>query len=264
MIFGACNLSLVSVRIEPSHRSEIVTQLLFGDAYLVIEEHQDWMKIRITYDNYEGWIESKQHCLIDENEFFSLIKTELNLNPELMQVILNETQNRLLPILLGSSIPELKDKRFSIGPDKYLYNGNISEKEFNNTNFSNSITENAIFYLNAPYMWGGKTPFGIDCSGFTQMVYKLCNKKIPRDASQQAILGKHIYFITEAEVGDLIFFENEKNEIIHTGIYLGKSEIIHASGKVRIDKVDQYGIFNVDLQKYTHKSKIIKRHCLSL
>ena len=259
---GVCSISIIPVRAEPSHRSEMITQLIFGDVYHVIEEQQNWFKVRIAYDDYEGWIDSKQHYFIDENEFCELKKSELNTNTKLFHVILNETKNILFPIVIGSSIPKTKDNSFILGSDTYLFEENILTIE--DSDFSSSIRENALLYLNAPYLWGGKTPFGIDCSGFTQMVFKLCNKKIPRDAWQQAQLGENIYFLNQAEVGDLIFFENEKNEIIHTGIFFGENKIIHASGKVRIDIVDENGIYNADVNKYTHKLKIIKRQCRSL
>ena len=114
-------------------------------------------------------------------------------------------------------------------------------------------------YLNAPYLWGGKTPFGIDCSGFTQMVYKLNGYKIHRDASQQALEGEPLSFIEESEVGDLAFFDNDEGNIIHVGIIMENNYIIHASGKVRIDRLDHLGIYNPELKKHTHKLRVIKK-----
>ena len=121
------------------------------------------------------------------------------------------------------------------------------------------IVDNAMMYVNAPYLWGGRSPFGIDCSGFTQLVYKIGGKKLPRDAYQQAEIGQTLSFVEEAENGDLAFFDNEEGSIIHVGILLGENEIIHSSGKVRIDKIDHQGIFNVDTKKYSHKLRLIKK-----
>ena len=114
-------------------------------------------------------------------------------------------------------------------------------------------------YLNSPYLWGGRSPFGIDCSGFTQMVFKLNGIKLPRDAYEQAEIGKTLNFIEETQKGDLAFFDNEEGKIIHTGIIIDKNKIIHSSGKVRIDNLDHYGIFNAETGKYSHNLRLIKK-----
>ena len=114
-------------------------------------------------------------------------------------------------------------------------------------------------FLNAPYLWGGKTPFGVDCSGFTQMVYKLNGYKLMRDASQQSKQGEALSFIEESEPGDLAFFDNEEGNIIHVGIIMDDNYIIHASGKVRIDRLDHLGIYNAEINKHTHKLRVIKK-----
>mgnify|MGYP003978580471 FL=1 len=123
------------------------------------------------------------------------------------------------------------------------------------------ITENAMMYLNSPYLWGGRTPFGIDCSGFTQMVYRLQGIDLPRDAYQQAEVGTTLSFVEESEAGDLAFFDNAEGKVIHVGIILDNNHIIHASGKVRIDRIDQQGIFNKEEGKHTHKLRLIKSIC---
>ena len=120
------------------------------------------------------------------------------------------------------------------------------------------LINNAMIFLNAPYLWGGRTPFGIDCSGFTQIIYRLQGINIPRDAYKQAEIGTTLSFINESEEGDLAFFDNAEGKIIHVGIIMKKNYIIHASGKVRIDKIDQEGIFNIEKKKHTHKLRIIK------
>ena len=121
------------------------------------------------------------------------------------------------------------------------------------------IVSTAFLYLNAPYLWGGKSPFGIDCSGFTQMVYKLCGYKLLRDAYQQSNQGDALSFIEESEPGDLAFFDNEEGKIIHVGIIMENNYIIHASGKVRIDRLDHLGIYNAEQNKHTHRLRVIKK-----
>ncbi len=113
--------------------------------------------------------------------------------------------------------------------------------------------------MNAPYLWGGKTPFGIDCSGFTQMVYKLNGHALLRDASEQASQGIALSFIEESEPGDLAFFDNSEGQIIHVGIIMEDNHIIHAHGKVRIDRLDHSGIYNIDKKIHTHKLRVIKK-----
>ena len=121
------------------------------------------------------------------------------------------------------------------------------------------IVHKAFLFLNTPYLWGGKTPFGIDCSGFTQLVYKLCGHTLLRDAKDQATQGEVLSFIEESEPGDLAFFDNEEGVITHVGIIMQDYFIIHASGKVRIDVLDHSGIYNTDTKKHTHKLRVIKR-----
>ena len=120
------------------------------------------------------------------------------------------------------------------------------------------LIENALMYLNAPYLWGGRSPLGIDCSGFTQMVYRLQGINLPRDAYQQAEVGTTLSFIEESDPGDLAFFDNNEGKITHVGIILEENHIIHASGKVRIDRIDQQGIFNTEIGTHTHKLRLIK------
>ena len=123
----------------------------------------------------------------------------------------------------------------------------------------NNIIKTAFLYMNAPYLWGGKTPLGIDCSGFTQMVYRINGYKLLRDASQQAAQGEALSFIEESEPGDLAFFDDEEGKIVHVGIILKENYIIHAHGKVRIDRLDHSGIYNVEKRKHTHKLRVIKK-----
>ena len=122
----------------------------------------------------------------------------------------------------------------------------------------NNLIETALLYLNTPYLWGGKTPFGIDCSGFTQMVYRLNGFQLLRDASQQATQGDALSFIEESSPGDLAFFDNNEGDIINVGIIMENHHIIHAHGKVRIDRIDHSGIYNVDTNTHSHKLRVIK------
>lgn len=251
-MFGICNLAIVPVRFEPSDRSEIVTQLLFGEHIEILERQNQWARIRIQFDGYEGWMDSKQYQLISETNFNQLSNEAIILNADLIDYI-TSPDNLLLPIPLGASLSFLNNNEI-----------NTSNFEFEGTKTSgikpkSALIPTAYMYLNAPYLWGGKTPFGIDCSGFTQMVYKLNGYKIHRDASQQALDGEPLSFIEESEAGDLAFFDNEEGNIIHVGIIMENNYIIHASGKVRIDRLDHLGIYNPEINKHTHKLRVIKK-----
>jgi len=251
-MFGICNLAIVPVRSEPSDRSEIVTQLLFGEHIQILERQNQWAKIKIQFDDYEGWVDSKQYQVISEANYNQLSKEAIILNADLIDYI-TAPENVLLPIPLGASLSFLNNNEI-----------NTSNFDFEGTKTSgikpkNALINTAFMYLNAPYLWGGKTPFGIDCSGFTQMVYKLNGYKIHRDASQQALDGEPLSFIEESEAGDLAFFDNDEGNIIHVGIIMENNYIIHASGKVRIDRLDHLGIYNPELNKHTHKLRVIKK-----
>lgn len=256
--FGICNLSIIPVRKQPSERSEMVTQIIFGELYEIIEKQKDWMNVRLAYDDYEGWISANQLQQITTETFNLLNKFPLDTSAELTSEIFNKLKNEKLNIPLGSSLPNLRHNIIVIDDQEYLMLGDINTAA-NKIN-RKQIGNTAILYLNAPYLWGGRTPFGIDCSGFTQMVFKINGIKLPRDAADQSLQGTSVSFISEAQIGDLAFFDNEEEEIIHVGIILDNNKIIHSSGKVRIDKIDHYGIFNSDTKKYSHKLRLIKSY----
>ncbi|MFV5696162.1 NlpC/P60 family protein [Flavobacterium sp. LB3P122] len=251
-MFGICNLAIIPLRFEPSDRSEIVSQVLFGEHFEILEQLKQWSRIKMQYDDYEGWVDFKQYQLISESSFNQLSEDANILNADLIEYI-TAPNNILIPIPLGSSVSFLNYNEI-----------NTSNFDFEGTKISGIKTKKglintAFLYLNAPYLWGGKTPFGIDCSGFTQMVYKLNGYKLLRDASQQATQGEPLSFIEESEPGDLAFFDNEEGKIIHVGIIMEDNYIIHASGKIRIDRLDHLGIYNPEINKHTHKLRVIKK-----
>lgn len=251
-MFGICNLAIIPLRIEPSDRSEIVSQVLFGEHFEILEQLKQWSRIRMQYDDYEGWVDAKQYQLISESSYNQLSEDAIILNADLVDYI-TASNNLLIPIPLGASLSFLNHNDI-----------NTSNFEFEGTKISGikpkeGLINTSFLYLNAPYLWGGKTPFGIDCSGFTQMIYKLNGYKILRDASQQATQGEPLSFIEESEPGDLAFFDNEEGNIIHVGIIMADNYIIHASGKVRIDRLDHLGIYNAETNKHTHKLRVIKK-----
>jgi hypothetical protein len=254
MLYGICNLSTAPLRALPIDSSEMVSQLLFGETFEVVESEKEWSKIRLTYDNYEGFIDNKQFTNITQRLFLEMTSEKQYYCGEIIDFITN-SNDELTTIPLGACLPFYKSGTLQINANSYQYEGAVlSEIKAKST-----IAKTAFLYLNTPFLWGGKTPFGIDAAGFTQMVYKLCGYHLSRDAKSQASQGEVLSFIEESEAGDLAFFDNEEGEIIHVGIILNDYHIIHAHGKVRIDTLDHSGIFNKDLQKHTHKLRIIKK-----
>jgi hypothetical protein len=254
LIYGICNLSIVPIRAEASDRSEMTSQMLFGEHFSIIEKQKKWSKIKLFFDDYEGYIDNNQFEEISEDLFYKLSTKEQIYSGEIIDFITSST-NELITIPLGSRLPFFNENKFSINTKKFEFEGDILTGKLP----KNEIIQKAFTFLNTPFLWGGKTPYGIDCSGFTQMVYKLCGYKLLRDAKQQATQGEVLSFIEECEPGDLAFFDNEEGEIIHVGIILNDYHIIHAYGKVRIDTLDHSGIFNADIQKHTHKLRVIKK-----
>lgn len=247
MQYGICDLSIVPLRLEASDTSEMVSQLLYGDYFKVLEKRKTWSRIRLAFDNYEGWIDNKQYHEISEQDYIQLDKESPILSSDLLEFVKDQS-DKLLTIPMGSSLNFIKQMN-------HHYDGNFVSGIKSKSN----LIETAFNYLNAPYLWGGKTPFGIDCSGFTQMVYKLNGYNLFRDASQQARQGEALSFIEESEPGDLAFFDNNEGDIIHVGIIMENNYIIHAHGKVRIDRLDHSGIYNVDRKMHTHKLRVIKK-----
>jgi hypothetical protein len=254
MKYGICNLNNIPLRIEPSDTSEMVSQLLFGEHFTVLETKKQWLFVKLAFDGYQGWIDNKQVEEISETLFNELSNAKPIFSKELINYATNEN-NDLIPLSIGSTLPFYAKNFFKINEHVYNFNGDIQIPNLSKEH----IIQTAFMYLNSPYLWGGKTPFGIDCSGLTQMAYKMNGFKLFRDASFQAKQGDVLSFIEESEPGDLAFFDNDEGNIIHVGIILSNNYIIHASGKVRLDRLDQSGIFNEETNRHTHKLRLIKR-----
>lgn len=251
MEYGICNLAVVPMRSEPSDRSELVSQLLFGEAFEIIEWREKWAQIKTASDNYTGWVDRLQFAMLGHVAYKRLLQEPPPLTYRPVTQAWKISDNSVVYLAAGSSLAFLEGTTSYIGNQKFEIIGEIGDKDH--------IANIAKSYLNAPYLWGGRTHFGIDCSGFSQVVFKLLGIQIDRDASQQALQGELVDSLAHAKLGDLAFFENDNGKIAHVGIVLNGNQIIHASGKVKIDKLDNEGIYSEELKRYTHKLTAIKR-----
>ena len=240
---GICILPIIPMRKYKKDSSEMINQILFGETFKIIKKELNWSYVSLMHDNYKGWICNKQYISINN----ILFKKKIS-NKKYCNITISSIKQ---PLLLGSIIPisKLIRKKINIS-EKLLF----SEIKYSKKYFINISKK----YLNTPYLWGGRSTLGIDCSGYTQMVYKFFNVQLPRDSKDQNKKGKKIKSLSESKLGDLVFFtKKNKKAISHVGILLEKNKIIHASGKVKINEIDNKGI--IENNEYTHILHSIKR-----
>lgn len=249
---AVCCVPVSPIRAADSHKSEMVSQLLFGEMVTVLERGNGlWTRISCDYDKYEGWV-TNNHLTEPPYQHAPLHLTADWSN----EVMFN---GHPMHVSFGSELRGLVNGQAEWGKYNWSYKGNHLDPQHARRTEKN-ILKVAFMFINTPYLWGGRSVFGIDCSGFTQVVYKSLGSPLLRDAYQQAMQGEVVGFLQEAKTGDLAFFDNDEGKITHVGILINEHEIIHSSGKVRVDKIDSQGIVNVDTNERTHRLRIIKRH----
>ena len=245
-----CTNVLIPLRAAPSHRAEMVSQLLFGERFGIVESSGTWLRIETLFDTYSGWIDSAQYGYVRWPEELPVVIAGREME------CIREDGSRM-KIIPGSELFEVKDdfSGFRAGGENYVLPG-MDPVKFAT---AASPVETAMQFMNTPYLWGGRTPMGIDCSGLVQIAFKVHGIALPRDASQQAQKGVTVDFISDAKPGDVLFFSADTDNIFHTGILLSKETIIHAAGRVRRDRVDHQGIWRDEAGRYTHRLRLIKR-----
>lgn len=245
-----CENIYVPLRSGPSHKTEMLSQVLFGEKYQIIESVGSWLKVETVFDSYRGWIDTDHllHSPDDDEQGLVLTRPLLCFRNDDTRLVLEP----------GSEIynPDFESKTFSVHGNIYRAADDFDERYIST---KDSIADTGLRFINSPYIWGGRVPSGIDCSGFTQLVYKLHGIAIPRDSGPQSDAGRPIDFIDSTEPGDLVFFDNERGSISHVGMILSRGLVIHASGRVRIDHIDHQGIFKPEKKGYSHKLRLIRR-----
>lgn len=254
MDFGICNLSMSPLRAEASHRSEMVNQVLFGEQFEIVEETDEWSYIRLFETAYEGWIQKGQYAICSEIENAASDAREALIVDLEGAVAISST--RRIELIPGTRI-DINDYTFS-SEEWFEIEGKLRRPTL--ADFDVEFPKLIDYYKDSPYLWGGRSHYGIDCSGLSQAMYRHFGLVLPRDAYQQATIGKVVDFLQEIKAGDLAFFDNEEGKITHVGVMIDSETIIHASARVRIDGLDPEGIFNKELGRYTHKLRIVKRY----
>lgn len=248
-----CELSICPMRKKAEESSEMISQIVFGEQVNVLQEQESWLFVQSRKDGYKGWIDKKQvtQTLHPYNE-----NSDIHYSLEPSYTIMGGNESRI--ITFGAILPYYDGMTFKLNGQKFSFSGTAAKP--NDLNLTEVLVEKlSRKYLSAPYLWGGKTPFGVDCSGFVQSIYRILGVDLPRDAKDQANVGMTLDFVSESMTGDLAFFTKATNRVSHVGIILEDNRIIHASGKVRIDSLDHQGIYNEEVNKYSHRLKIIKR-----
>lgn len=249
---------IVPLRSGPSDKDEMVSQMMFGEYAVILDKQQNWSFVEMMVDGYQGWLSNSMVHTVPVDSIKSSDNPDSHILGNLFLPVVNKSTKSSFYIPAGSLLHHYKPASNSFIAGGFHF---ICKEEpffYSKKNIRENIGRAALNFLNIPYLWGGKNPFGMDCSGFIQILFSLFGIRLPRNSRQQVKEGKTINFITESSTGDLAFFDNQEGEIIHTGIIINDMQILHASGQVRIDRIDHQGIYNNYLKQYTHKLRIVK------
>ncbi len=257
MNYGIVKTSCMAVRKEASERSEMSSQLLFGELFEVIEDSKQWLFVKNEYDGYEGWISRTETGILNPENLERYRGYAKCIQPQPFIYLHKEGMEGRMPVPAGSVL-YFKDNNYLMVHCETNYQmREPCQKMEGNTD--EQILNTAKQFLNLPYLWGGKSSYGTDCSGLVQTILKILGIPVRRDTGDQVKQGNAVNMFSEARTGDLAFFDNEEGEIIHVGLLMEPGKVLHASGHVRINTIDHQGIFDREQEKYTHKLRVIKR-----
>lgn len=244
-----CQHLFIPLRTAPSHRAEMGSQILFGERYEIVDTAGSYSRIRLLFDDYHGWIDNDHviHIEADSRALHTTLAEDTLVRP-------GNNPDLILPA--GSELYNITADRMGFTSGTLRFR---SGKPLVTAPLTGDPASTASRYLNIPYLWGGRTYMGMDCSGLVQTVYKVHGVSLPRDSFLQAETGRTINMLSEALPGDLLFFDNKQGRITHVGMLHSEGTVIHCSGSVRLDMIDHQGIFRRDINRYTHRLRIIKR-----
>ena len=253
--------SIVPVRTEPREVAEQSTQMLFGELCTVLEQKPRWNRVKLLSDGQEGWVDAKMITLMSDDEYRTYSK-DLSSAARVvfpMAYAVSENNGQTIPLTAGTQLVRYKDGRFEVlGVGFRIEPSMVRVQPFamNQENLMQAVR----FFLNIPYLWGGKNAMGMDCSGFTQTIMGLFGKNLLRNASEQAKQGEAVASLKETQAGDLVFFDHEDGRISHVGIVIDPERVIHCSGRVKVEKLDETGIFSAEQGEYSHHLVAIRRY----
>ncbi|MCH5327760.1 MAG: C40 family peptidase [Coprobacter sp.] len=242
---------VIPMRKAKSETSEMVNQLIYGEAFTILQEEDRWSYVESAVDGYRGWIDRKMTCIVDEAVWQSSQETCFIVSSPFAEIY-DTVSGTTVILSSGSRLPSYDDtlQTFSLGPlSGRLIAGSVIDPRWRGTG---ALLNDARKWLNAPYMWGGRHILGTDCSGFIQTVFAIQGIKLPRDARDQALCGRRLAPDEVSAPGDLAFFSDAEGRVVHVGIVITPSTLIHSSGSVRIDTLDERGIYRKDFDTYTH------------
>ena len=252
--------SIVPVRAEAKESAEQNTQMLFGELCEVLEEQPRWKRIRLENDGQEGWVDAKMVTPMSEKEYRAHKKAMKDAARVVfpMAYAMSENNGQTIPLTAGTQLTNYQDGRFEVLGVGFRIDPNmVSVAPLALT--QESLLQVVRFFLNVPYLWGGKNALGMDCSGFTQVIMSLFGKALLRNASEQVTQGKAVNELKKTQAGDLVFFDHEDGKISHVGIVIDAERVIHCSGRVKVEKLDEKGIFNAETGEYSHHLVQIRR-----
>lgn len=256
--FGITITTSISIRTNPDHKSELLSQLLFGESFTIIQKIEDWLLINTLPVNLQGWI--------PDHSYLPVKSPGLNpgdpgcyINLEMATISPINYSGYPISVTPGSTFPCKPEigKDFKLGTRSYRFESPVPEAPVITDNYNMDAL--ALIFIHSPYLWGGRCLFGIDNSGLIQLVYKMRGISLPGNLAELVQLGKSVPFAHDAQPGDLAFFENKEGEIIHAGIITKPNKIVHCYGSVREDLLDHAGIYDPREEKYLFYLRVINR-----
>ncbi len=260
--------SVVPVRTEAREGAEQSTQMLFGELCTILEKRPRWNRVKLDSDGQEGWVDEKMIASIGGKDYTAYKKAYASAATVVfpMAYAMSENNGQTIPLTAGTKLTNYNVQtangasvaRFEVLGVGFRIDPSMVRTQPLELNLQ-TLLETTRFFINVPYLWGGKNALGMDCSGFTQVVMSLFGKHLLRNASEQATQGRAVADLKKAKAGDLVFFDHEDGKISHVGIVIDSERIIHCSGRVKVEKLDSNGIFSAEFGQYTHHLVSIRR-----